>query len=175
MEIEIVPMTFDDLDAVQEIERAVFTQPWTRGMFAAELSKTNLSTYFVAKVKGEIIGYTGLFSVFEEGHITTLAVKPEYQGQGVGTMLILNLLESSLSKGVKRFTLEVRKSNLSARRLYEKFGFQEMGVRKRYYRDNDEDAIVFCTGDLSSQEYQKRLESIKNDFREKCRINQSRK
>lgn len=162
MNIEIVPMTFKNLLTVREIEKAVFTQPWTIGMFAAELQKTKSSTYLVAKLNRQVIGYTGLFSVFDEGHITTLAVKPEFQNQGVGTMLILTLIELAMDKGIRHLTLEVRKSNLKARRLYEKFGFLVVGLRKGYYRDNNEDAIVFCTGNITSPQYQQRLAEMKS-------------
>lgn len=170
MKIEIVPMTFKDLLIVHKIEKAVFTLPWTVSMFAAELRKTKSSIYLVAKLNHQVIGYTGLFSVFDKGHITTLAVKPELQDQGVGTMLILRLIELSLDKGIRHLTLEVRKSNLKARRLYEKFGFLVVGLRKGYYRDNNEDAIVFCTGNIASSQHQRRLAEMKSQLALKWQV-----
>ncbi len=136
-------MTEDDLDDVLRIENLSFPQPWTRGMFESELHNP-VSSAFVERVayKGEevLAGYIVFWMVVGEAHIMNIAVAPELRGMGLAKRLLsfaLNYMEQS---GISSVFLEVRRSNTAARRLYEKFGFEEAFVRERYY--GDEDAIV---------------------------------
>lgn len=141
-------MTVDDLEGVLEIERVSFSNPWPRDQFEREL-KNPLSYAFTAKVihplegKGlMIIGYTIFWLVTDEAHILNIAVHPAFRRRGVAKALLRFTLELLFKKGGKEVFLEVRRSNLAARRLYKGFGFKEIGVRRGYYTDNQEDAIV---------------------------------
>lgn len=142
MPVLILPMTPDDVDDVVEIEKLSFSTPWSRSALLGELRYPNKTVYLVARVGGRIVGYVGLWIIMDEGHITNIAVHPDYRGQGIGTRLLLFLIEVARSRGVTAITLEVRKSNVSAQKLYERMGFVPSGVRQGYYRDNNEDAII---------------------------------
>jgi [ribosomal protein S18]-alanine N-acetyltransferase len=135
-------MTIDDLDAVMEIEHSSFSIPWSREAFYNEIEQNHLSTYLVAEDGERIAGYCGVWLVVDEAHITNVAVLPEYRGQGIGEDLMMRIMEISKEVGARVMTLEVRVSNVSAKGLYRKMGFQDGGIRKRYYSDNQEDALV---------------------------------
>lgn len=142
MLVEIRKMTLDDLDGIMEIEVEAFPVPWPREAYEKELTGNELAYYVVAESEGEIVGYAGLWEVVGEGHITNVAVRKECRGQGISTLLMQALLNRMLELNFYGMTLEVRVSNVCARSLYEKFGFESVGVRKNYYSDNGEDAIV---------------------------------
>ncbi|NQD66393.1 ribosomal protein S18-alanine N-acetyltransferase [Bacillus haikouensis] len=135
-------MTIDDLDAVMEIEHSSFSIPWSREAFYNEIEQNHLSTYLVAEDGERIAGYCGVWLVVDEAHITNVAVLPEYRGQGLGEDLMMRIMEISKEVGARVMTLEVRVSNVAAKGLYRKMGFQDGGIRKRYYSDNQEDALV---------------------------------
>jgi [ribosomal protein S18]-alanine N-acetyltransferase len=135
-------MTDDDLDAVMEIEHSSFSIPWSREAFYNEIEQNHLSTYLVVEDGERIAGYCGVWHVVDEAHITNVAVLPDYRGQGLGEALMLRLMEISKEVGARVMTLEVRVSNEAAKGLYRKMGFQDGGIRKRYYSDNQEDALV---------------------------------
>ena len=139
--IVIERMNFADIENVVEVERNSFTIPWSKESFENEL-KNNLALYLVAKVEEKAVGYVGVWKILDEGHIKNVAVHPDYRGQSIGEALISELLSLCRKDGVLSFTLEVRKSNIIAQGLYKKFGFTEQGVRKKYYSDNNEDAII---------------------------------
>lgn len=141
MEIKLVKMEESDIEAMVETERAVFTAPWTPGMFRQELTNA-LAYYIVAKAGDRVAGHGGLWTVFDEGHITNIAVRPEYQRQGVASQILKNFLEFAQEYEMSFLTLEVRRSNHPAIELYRKFGFEEAGMRKEYYEDNREDAVI---------------------------------
>jgi ribosomal-protein-alanine N-acetyltransferase len=162
-ELKIVSMKHADLINVYEIERNVFSQPWTIGMFASELRRQNLNVYLIAKIDEKVIGYGGLMVIGDESHVMNLAVKSEFQRQRVGSQLLLSLIKIAIEKGVKRLTLEVRKSNVKARELYKKFGFSEAGIRKGYYHDNKEDAIILWTNNINSNSYKKLLKKFEKE------------
>jgi [ribosomal protein S18]-alanine N-acetyltransferase len=135
-------MTIDDLDDVMEVEEKSFTVPWKREAFINEIEKNHFSTYIAVEDEGRVIGYCGVWLVVDEAHITNVAVLPGYRGQGLGELLMRKIMEVSIEFGARVMTLEVRKSNEAAQRLYRKLGFQNGGIRKRYYSDNQEDALV---------------------------------
>jgi ribosomal-protein-alanine N-acetyltransferase len=147
-EIEISRITPEDIDAVMVVEKLSFSIPWSKNAFIEEVTNNKFARYIVAKVNGEIVGYAGLWKVFEEGHITNVAVHPEYRRNGVGFMLVKSLIEMSKQEGIERMTLEVRRSNIAAQNLYVKFGFKVEGYRKAYYADNKEDAIIMWKEDI---------------------------
>lgn len=140
--MEIRFMTVDDLDAVMEIEHRSFSIPWSREAFYNEIEQNHLSTYLVVEDGECVAGYCGVWLVVDEAHITNVAVLPDYRGQGMGEALMQKIMEISKKVGARVMTLEVRVSNKAAQGLYRKMGFQDGGIRKRYYSDNQEDALV---------------------------------
>lgn len=135
-------MNISDIDSVLNIENASFSSPWTRLAFLSELLENDKAHYFVAKLGGTLVGYIGTWIIFDEAHITNVAVAPEYRGYGIGRALMEGLIQFCWSRGVTRATLEVRRSNTVAQSLYTSLGFTVAGVRKGYYRDNGEDAFI---------------------------------
>ena len=132
-----------DLDALVEIERLSFATPWTPESLSAELNGESRSVVLVAEMAGRgVIGYIGCWFVLDDGQINNIAVHPDCRHTGVGSALLSALLKFGLEKGIARYTLEVRPSNVEARRLYERFGFSAVGQRKNYYEDNSENAII---------------------------------
>lgn len=135
-------MTEEDIDEVLEIEKEAFTTPWTREAFVLELIKNQLARYVVAEIDEKIVGYGGLWLILDEGHITNIAVSSQYRGQGIGNLLVERLIEICEEKGISNMTLEVRKTNFVAQSLYKKYDFIDCGVRKGYYTDTKEDAVI---------------------------------
>jgi ribosomal-protein-alanine N-acetyltransferase len=132
-----------EIDAVLAIEEASFTSPWTKEMYLAEFENTGISYFYLAKTPlGEIIGFCSFWRVLDELHINNLAVAPERRRSRVATALLSRVLEDGAKMGAARATLEVRHSNESAQRLYERFGFTVAGVRRGYYSHPVEDALV---------------------------------
>lgn len=144
----IRPMTVEDLPGVQLIERASFTTPWPAHAYRQELEGNRLAHYLVCTMRGEIVAYGGIWIMVDEAHITTFAVHPRYRRRHIGERLLLALLDLSNKRHAREATLEVRLSNLPARRLYEKYGFRPVGIRPRYYSDNNEDALIMTTEPL---------------------------
>ena len=132
-----------DIDAVLAIEEASFTSPWTKEMYLAEFENTDISYFYLAKTPlGEIIGFCSFWRVLDELHINNLAVAPEHRRSHVATALLSRVLEDGAKLGAVRATLEVRHSNDAAQRLYERFGFTVVGIRRAYYSNPVEDALV---------------------------------
>ncbi len=138
----IRPMNLDDVDSVHDLEQKCFTSAWSKDAFINELSTNLLARYFVAELDGKIVGYIGYWKILEEGHITVVSVCPSSRGRGVAKELIRKMIDDAKKNYVERLTLEVRESNLPAKNLYKGFGFYEVGVRKKYYIDNNEDAVI---------------------------------
>lgn len=139
-------MTLEDVQRICDIEGACFPSPWTEASFINELMTNKLAVYYVAEVSGVVVGYLGVWNILDEGHITNVAVHPDYRGKGYGIALVKHLQKASLKVGVKWLTLEVRVGNIPAIHLYEKLGFENQGIRKKYYQDNGEDAmIMWCS------------------------------
>ena len=137
-------MTLEDVDAVHAIEQATFPRPWSRDDFVREMTVNACARYLVAERAGRVIGFAGAWIVLDEGHITNIAVEESQRGRGVGRQLTKGLLQYAANLGVDYMTLEVRRSNERAQRLYQTLGFEYVGVRKRYYEDNGEDALLYC-------------------------------
>lgn len=143
-------MVMEDLNQVLEVEQQSFASPWSRQAFEAELTQNRFAHYLVAESEGKIVGYGGVWVVFDEAHVTNIAVHPSYRGKKVGEAILRALILLSRIEGADRMTLEVRPSNLVAQKLYWKFGFKPVGVRKGYYTDNGEDAIIMWCDDLDA-------------------------
>ncbi|MBR2774044.1 MAG: ribosomal protein S18-alanine N-acetyltransferase [Selenomonadaceae bacterium] len=134
-------MTPDDVDAVAAIEEKSFAMPWKREDFWRE-ARNELATYIVGELDGKIIAYAGAWVSFNQAEVMSVAVEPDYRGQGVGTILFGELIKAVKARGAKAITLEVRPSNTAAIKLYENFGLRSVGRRKGYYLDNGEDALI---------------------------------
>ena len=140
-----------DLEAILAIEEASFTHPWTRDMYLAELENRGVSYLYVAKnADGRIVGFCACWRVLDELHINNLAVTPAVRRAGVAAALLTRVLAEGAKLGARRATLEVRRSNEAAQRLYAKFGFSLAGLRPAYYTNPIEDALIFWREDLAS-------------------------
>ena len=135
-------MTVDDIPMVQLVERKCFTTPWSRNIFVSEVTRNDNAIYLVAEVGERIVGYAGIWIILDEGHITNIAVDPAFQRQGIGQGLMDVLTMAAVKRGVVAMTLEVRVSNSGAQALYTKLGFEPNGIRKEYYQDDKEDALI---------------------------------
>ncbi len=144
------PMRVTDLDEVLAIEQASFTTPWSRAAYHRELVSNGYATYLVGRLDGRLVCYGGMWVILDEAHVTNIAVHPDYRNAGVGRRMMHVLESRARELGATRITLEVRVSNLAARHLYEKLGFRGTGVRRNYYSDTREDAIVMWK-DLAPQ------------------------
>lgn len=132
-----------DIKAVFDIEMRTFSVPWPEASFCHELDENPAARYLVAEGgDGEVIAYAGAWMIFEEAHITNIAVREDMRGHGVGRALTNALIQYAANLGVQYITLEVRKSNRTAQAMYQKLGFETLGTRKRYYPDNQEDALL---------------------------------
>ena len=131
-----------DIIPMAEMDILCFSAPWSEESFRKEITENRLAFYIVAEISGRMVGYAGLWSIVDEGHITNVAVHPDFRRKGIGEALISVLLNHTLEKGILSHTLEVRASNDPAISLYLKFGFEPAGLRKNYYEDNGEDAII---------------------------------
>ena len=136
-------MSLDDLDDVMEIERLSFVSPWTKRLFEEALISP-ISPSLVMKKDTETIGYIVLYSVVDEAHILNIAIHPSFRVKGCASSLIQYVLDYFEKKGVHKFFLEVREGNLAAIGLYQRFGFEKIGKRKKYYAETNEDALVMC-------------------------------
>lgn len=140
--IEIIQMTKEHIDKVAELEKLCFYTAWTKEDFIKEINQNKLAIYFVAVDNQNILGYCGMWHIVDEGHITNIAVSPDYRNLGIGSKLVQTLINVAVEKDIIGLTLEVRIGNLSAQKLYTKFGFKPAGIRKKYYSDTGEDAII---------------------------------
>lgn len=136
------PMKLDDLQAILEIERVSFSTPWSLESFKTELKDNEYARYLCLELNGQVIGYMGLWFILDEGHITNIAIDPKYRGQHWGEFLMRSVMGKMADQGMERMTLEVRVSNSPAQRLYKRLGFALAGVRKGYYADTREDAMI---------------------------------
>lgn len=141
MAVAVEPMQLMDLPEILVIERLSFPNPWSKQAFLNELNN-EFALYLVARENLAVCGYAGMWLIVDEGHITNLAVHPDYRRRGIGRLLLKSLIQAGKKRGLRRLTLEVRKSNLAAQKLYMEFGFATVGVRPRYYLDNHEDALI---------------------------------
>lgn len=149
MALKVGPMCVADLEEVIAIEKLSFAMPWSRNSFLNELMENERAVYLVVKNEFEqVIGYIGMWIIFDEGHITNLAVHPKFRLQGAGSLLLNGLTAYGRREGVKYLTLEVRRSNELAQKLYYKHGFVHMGARRKYYLDNNEDALIMWKGPM---------------------------
>jgi ribosomal-protein-alanine N-acetyltransferase len=155
-------MTLDDLPQVEAIEHEAFTTPWPKDAYRSELTGNGLAHYVVARCDERVVGFAGLWMMVDEAHITTFAVRRGWRRHGIGERLLIGMLDIALARQAKEATLEVRPSNFAARRLYEKYGFVLVGVRSRYYTDNNEDALIMTTPPLQARDMVERLARLRS-------------
>ena len=142
MKVIIRKMTLQDVPAVVELDSLSFSLPWPESSFRFELTENPASRCWVAEEDGRVIGAVVAWLLVDEAHIATLATHPDFRRQGIARKLLSHVLRHMLDEGAVSSFLEVRESNVAAQEMYRKFGYQESGRRKRYYKDNDEDAIL---------------------------------
>lgn len=158
--ISIRRMALQDLEQVYEIDRLSFSLPWTKNSFLFELEKNDVAWCWVAEVdradlEKKVVGMAVVWQVVDEAHIATIAVHPDYRRQGIGEKIMTTILDHARQAGMRFVTLEVRESNEIAQMLYRKLGFKVVGVRSRYYRDTNEDALIMSltlSSDLMDRE-----------------------
>lgn len=159
-QVVVTPMRRRHLPAVLRIEKQVYPKPWTMGLYLGELALQTSRVYLVARLGSRLVGYGGLMLNLDEGHVTTIAVEPRLQEYKIGTRLLLVLAHRAVAKGARSMTLEVRMSNRPAQEMYRKFGFAPAGVRKGYYAEVNEDALVMWAHDVDGEAYGRRLGEI---------------
>ena len=131
-----------DVPAVEAVEKACFSVPWSYESLYHDILENKLAFYIVAEIDGKVCGYVGVWKIFDEGHITNVAIAPEYRRMHIASAMLSVLFDVTGAQGIESYTLEVRAGNQAAIALYEGFGFREAGLRKGYYEDNGEDAII---------------------------------
>ena len=140
--MNIRPANENDIKTLTEIDEICFSSPWSEKSFTDEIVNNKIAMYLVAEVDSKVVGYAGLWVILEEGHITNVAVHPDFRGKGLAKKLLTELLATAEEAGANIYTLEVRATNESAIALYESFNFKSVGLRKKYYEDNGEDAVI---------------------------------
>ena len=164
--VVIEDMKVDDIPAVQAVENASFPIPWPANAFRQELTQNKNAHYIVAREGERIVGYAGLWLSLDEAHITTFAVLPDYRRRKIGERMLVRLFDLATDLKAEWLTLEVRASNFPAQRLYEKYGFHAAGIRRRYYSDNNEDAIIMWTERLRDRGVRERLAKLRAELEE---------
>lgn len=158
--VHLVPMRRRHLRSVLRIESQVYPRPWTFSLFLGELGLRGSRYYVAARVDGVVVGYAGLMLSLDEAHVTTIAVDPRWQRLQIGSRLLLNLTRAALARGARHLTLEVRVSNGAAQHMYGRFGFETEGVRKNYYAESKEDALIMWVHGIDQPAYAERLAAI---------------
>ena len=159
-DIQIVPMKRKHIRGVVAIEKQVYPRPWTPNLFVSEIAEEATRSYIVAKSGNRVLGYAGLICYGDEAHITTIAVDPSLHRSKIGTRLLYDLMKIAIDRGAFAVSLEVRVSNWAAQRMYGAFGFRPVGVRRNYYVEVNEDALVMWVDSVQGAEYLDRVESI---------------
>jgi ribosomal-protein-alanine N-acetyltransferase len=179
----VEPMRLRDIKEVMEIEYVSFLSPWSARAYRHELLDNDLSHYFIVRQRRmegaglslparirrslavgkrpAILGYSGFWLVAGEAHISTIAVQPDWRRRGIGELLLVAMLDRATELEAHIATLEVRVSNVTAQNLYRKYGFRQVGLRRRYYRDRDEDALIMSTERLTSATFQSHFQQLK--------------
>lgn len=162
--LRIEAMRLEDVPEVQAIEKASFTTPWPANAYRNELQTNRLAQYLVVRAGDRVVGYAGVWLMVDEAHITTFAIHPAWRRRRLGERLLLTVMDVARARQAREATLEVRLSNLAARRLYEKFGFRPVGLRPNYYSDDHEDALIMTTETLDSPRMVARIERLRGEI-----------
>jgi ribosomal-protein-alanine N-acetyltransferase len=148
------------LRGVMAIERQVYPRPWSPNLFLSEMSESQNRCYLVARIDRDVVGYAGMIWYGEEAHVTNVAVDPMHQRHKVGSRLLHDLLRQAIAMGAEAMSLEVRVTNWGAQRLYGRFGFRPVGIRKNYYQEINEDALIMWVDQIRTPEYDRRLREL---------------
>ena len=194
--IESVPpyrveqMRWEDVPQVMAIERKSFTLPWSDYTYRHEILENRNAHYFVARrmdgqtispptswwsrlfkreTTASVVGYGGFWIVIDEAHISTIASDVKWRGHGIGELMLLAMIDRSIELGAHEVTLEVRVSNTVAQRLYRKYGFEVVGRRPGYYRDNNEDADLMTLSGVYTADYQAKLKALRAALEDRLR------
>jgi [ribosomal protein S18]-alanine N-acetyltransferase len=154
-------MVLEDLPQVLEIESTSFPQPWSWGLFQQELEFNQIANYLVVCQWDTVLGYVGVWLIVGEIHITTIAVRPTHRRKGIGERLLIAVIALALDHKAQVITLEVRESNLEARAMYKKYGFVEVGLRRHYYSETGEDAILMSLENINTAAFQENFQKLK--------------
>ncbi len=160
LDVRLVPLRRRHLRSVLRIEAQVYPRPWSLTLFMSELNLRSSRHYVAARMGGSVVGYGGLMLTGDEAHVTTIAVDPAWHRHQIGTRLLLNLARASIARGARHLTLEVRVGNSGAQAMYRRFGFETAGLRKNYYAETNEDALIMWAHDIDSSAYSERLTDI---------------
>ncbi|MEX2659066.1 MAG: ribosomal protein S18-alanine N-acetyltransferase [Acidimicrobiales bacterium] len=158
--VQLTAMRRRHLRSVLRIEALVYPRPWSLGLFLSEIGLRTTRVYVVARVGPGVVGYAGLLLAAGDGHITTVAVDPVWHRHGIATRMLLALARAGVDRGCTSLTLEVRLANVGAQNLYRRFGFVPAGIRKGYYQETAEDALVMWAHDVDLPAYAERLDEI---------------
>ncbi|MGH2690221.1 MAG: ribosomal protein S18-alanine N-acetyltransferase [Actinomycetota bacterium] len=164
-DVELTPMRRRHVRQVLRIEGQVYPRPWSMTLFLQEIARRTDRVYLVARAGGQVIAYGGLMTTGPEAHITTIAVDPAHQGSRVGTRIMVALMEAAMDRGAKSVSLEVRMSNHVAQRMYRRFGFQAVGIRRGYYVETGEDALVMWADAIDTPMYERLLDRMREKVR----------
>jgi len=167
--LEVTRMRRRHLRGVMAIERQVYPRPWSPNLFLSEMTESKNRCYLVARIDREVVGYAGMICYGEEAHVTNIAVDPLRHRQKIATRLLHDLIVEGIQMGAEAVSLEVRVTNWGAQRLYGAFGFRPIGVRKNYYQEINEDALIMWVDDVRSARYRdvlhRRLEDLPEGLR----------
>jgi ribosomal-protein-alanine N-acetyltransferase len=160
LDVVVGPMRRRHLRGVLRIEQQVYPRPWSLGLYMSELGYRGSRVYLTARVGPAVVGYAGLMLATDDGHVTTIAVDPLWHRHKIGTRLLLALARNGIERGARNLTLEVRVANEAAQGLYRRFGFVPAGIRRGYYAETGEDALVMWANDVFAGDYGERLAGI---------------
>ena len=167
--LEVTRMKRRHLRGVMAIERQVYPRPWSPNLFLSEMSETRNRCYLVARIDREVVGYGGLIGYGEEAHVTNIAVDPIHHRRKLGSRLLHDLIRNAMAMGAEAVSLEVRVTNWGAQRLYGRFGFRPVGVRRNYYQEIGEDALIMWLDDIRTPEYEQKLRALMEQLPEGIR------
>lgn len=156
-------MTPSDIPRIKEIEKQCFTDIWPEDGFQRELENEKVALYLTAKLSDSVIGYMGAWLILEEAHVTTFGVDPDYRGRKVASTLMLCFMREAVKRGIKWSTLEVSEKNVSAIKLYAKFGYKTVNIRKNYYGEN-ENALLMWVGNMQLKSFSEKLDDIEEEI-----------
>lgn len=157
VDVVLTPMRRRHLRGVLAIEHQVYPRPWSAALFLGELKHRDHRVYVVARSGSSVVGYAGTMLIGPDAHVTTIAVDPAWHRRGIATRMLALVCREAVAMGAEQVTLEVRMSNRGAQRLYQAFGFAPAGVRKNYYAETNEDALIMWAHDVATPAYGERL------------------
>ncbi|HEX6131711.1 MAG TPA: ribosomal protein S18-alanine N-acetyltransferase [Actinomycetota bacterium] len=165
--VEVTRMRRRHLRGVMAIERQAYARPWSPNLFVAEMSESQNRSYLVARIDKDVVGYAGMICYGDEAHITNIAVDPMLHGHRIASRLLLEELRVAVGMAARAVSLEVRVTNWRAQRLYARFGFRPVGIRRNYYAELREDALIMWTDDIRSEAFARRLDLIERELPER--------